>query len=298
MRCISFINMMEITRKHQLNERLFRLYQLSHPRPLLWRILAVAIFTLLASWGHISWSIVALVIGTYAAMQVSIVMIKRYCDLERDIQDEPIPRGLASPRAALIGGIAILMPMAVLLIPLPPLTWLIALCYLALGQGYNLRLNATPYGGLVGLLAMPLTPLYAFVGVGRVISVLFWLVPVGFLLGVTLTLANSLPDLEAKMKGGERTLAIMLGVKRSFIACQLLIVASATLIGLLGISALVPTQPWILVTTLILTCLGIEAMLLFFGPEKPVETRRLYFYVVALICAILIGGWLLGAMPG
>jgi exosortase/archaeosortase len=59
---------------------------------------------------------------------------------------------------------------------------------------------------------------------------------------------------------------------------------------------LVPSQPWILVTTLILACLGIEAMLLFFGPKKPVETRRLYFLVVALTCIVLAGGWLISAI--
>ena len=143
---------------------------------------------------------------------------------------------------------------------------------------------------------MPLIPLYAFVGVGRTLPFLFWLVPVGFLLGVALNLANALPDVEKDAESGARTLAVVLGVKRSFIACQLLIVLSAALIGALKITKFVPARSWILVTTLILTCLSIEAMLLFFGPEKPVETRKLYFYLVAFTCILLAGGWLIGAI--
>ena len=50
------------------------------------------------------------------------------------------------------------------------------------------------------------------------------------------------------------------------------------------------------VATLILACLSIEARVLFFGPEKPVETRKLYFYMVALTCIVLAGGWLLGVL--
>jgi 4-hydroxybenzoate polyprenyltransferase len=288
---------MEVTRKRQLNERLLGLYLLSHPGPVLLHILAVTVFTLLAAWGR--WGIIFLVIGAHSAMQVSIAMINDYCDRERDAQgkpDKPIPRGLISPREARIGGICMMALMAILLVPLPPLAWIISLCYLALGQGYNLRLKSTPYSGIVFALAMPLIPLYAFAGVGRAFPFLFWLVPVGFLLGIALNLANSLPDIERDAQTGAHTLAVALGVKRSFIACQALIVAGAALIGLLKITKLVPTHPWILVTTLILTCLGIEAMLLFFGPDKPVETRKPYFYVVALTCLVLAGGWLIGGI--
>jgi 4-hydroxybenzoate polyprenyltransferase len=145
-------------------------------------------------------------------------------------------------------------------------------------------------------LYLPLIPLYAFASGARAFAFLLWLLLIGFLLSIALNLATSLPDLEEDIKRGTRTLAVALGVKRSFIACQFLIVASAALIGSLKITMLVPSQPWILVTTLILACLGIEAMLLFFGPEKPVETRRLYFLVVALTCIVLAGGWLISAI--
>ena len=288
---------MELVKKHQRNEIALGFFLLSHPLPVLLHIVAVTVFTLLAAWSHPIWWVIVLVITAHAAMQVSIAMINDYCDRDRDAAskpEKPIPRGLVTPRQALIGGLIMIGVMVILLLPLPPLALLVSLCYLALGQAYNLKLKSTPWSGAVFALAMPLIPLYTFVGVGRTLPFLFWLVPVGFFLGVALNLANSLPDLEKDEANGTKTLAVFLGVKHSFIACQVLIVLAASLIGLLMVLRFVSTQPWIIVASLILTCLAIEAMLLFFGPEKSASSRKYYFYLVAFTCILLAGGWLIG----
>ncbi|HJT58609.1 MAG TPA: UbiA family prenyltransferase [Ktedonobacteraceae bacterium] len=290
---------MEIVKKRQLHEMLLGFYLLSHPVPVLLHIVAVTIFTLLAAWQHPIWYVVALVIAAHAAMQVSIAMINDYCDRRLDAEgkkDKPIPRGLVTPREALIAGLVMIAVMLAFLLPLPPLALLVSLCYLALGQAYNLGLKSTPWSGIVFALAMPLIPLYAFAGVGHVLPFLFWLVPLGFFLGIALNLANSLPDIEKDKAGGANTLAVYLGVNRSFVVCQFMIVLGAGLIGLLTVLRIVPASPWIIVAILILACLSIEARVLFFGPEKPVETRKLYFYLVALTCIVLAGGWLLGVL--
>ena len=290
---------MQIVRKHNYNETALGLFLLSHPVPVLFHIIAVTVFAMLAAWPHFVWGIILLVIAAHAAMQISIAMLNDYCDRDLDAAskpNKPIPRGLVSPREALIAGLSMIGLMLLLLLPLPPLALLISFCYLALGQAYNLGLKSTPWSGIVFAFAMPLIPLYAFVGVGRPLPVLFGLVPVGFLLGVTLNLANSLPDLEEDSAHGAKTLAVVLGIKRSFFTCQLLLVIAATIIGLLTVTRLVPVHPWALVITLLFTCLTIEAMILFFGPEKSVESRKLYFYLVTLTCILLAGGWLIGVL--
>src|SRR6266702_7791650 len=290
---------MQITSKRQLNARLLGFFLLSHPGPVLVHILAVTVFTLLAAWPRFVWPIVALVIGAHAAMQISIAMLNDYCDRDLDAQGKPgkpIPRGLVTPRGALIGGLSMIALMLVLLIPLPPLALLCSVCYLALGQGYNLRLKSTPLSGVVFALAMPLIPLYAFVGVGRTLPFLFWLVPVGCLLGVALNLANSLPDIPGDAAKGARTLAVALGLKGSFIACPLLIVLGALLIAVLTLTQAVPVRPFIITLALILTCLSVAAMIVFFGPAKPPWSRKVYFYLVVLTCILLAGGWLGGAI--
>ena len=290
---------MEITKKRQFNDIALGFYLLSHPIPVMFHILAVTVFTLLAAWPHFAWSIIALVIAAHAAMQISIAMLNDYCDRRLDAASKsgkPIPRGLIYAREALIGGLVMIAIMLILLIQLPLLALLVSLCYLVLGQAYNLGLKSTPFSGIVFALAMPLIPLYAFAGIGRVPYVLFWLIPTGFLLGIALNLANSLPDIEQDAANGAKTLAVVLGVKRSFAVCQSMIVLAAALIGILQITGLVPARSWIIVLTLILTCLAVETMVLFFGPERPVETRKSYFYLVALTCILLAGGWIIGAL--
>ena len=290
---------MEITKKRPFNDILLGFYLLSHPIPVLLHIVAVTVFVLLAAWPHFTWSIIALVIAAHAAMQVSIAMLNDYCDRRADTQSKPeksIPRGLVHPREALVAGFIMIVIMLILLTQLPLLAIIISLCYLALGQAYNLGLKSTPFSGLVFALAMPLIPLYAFAGMGRALPFLFWLVPAGFLLGVALNLANSLTDLEEDAAQGARTLAVVLGVRRSFAVCQSMIVLCAALIGILQITGLVPAHPWIIVSTLILACLAVEAMLLFFGPERPAGTRKYYFYLVAMTCILLAGGWIIGVL--
>ncbi|SRR5712692_4320371 len=289
---------MEIPRRRQLNDILLGLFLLSHPGPVAFHIIAVAMFALLAAWPHVAWSIFAFIVGAHAAMQISIAMLNDYCDRRMDAlgkPDKPIPRGLVLPRETLVGGLFMIALMLILLIPLPPLAWIFSLAYLALGQSYNLGLKSTPLSGIVFALAMPLIPLYAFAGVRRGVPFLFWLAPVGFLLGVSLNLANSLPDVEEDAASGARTLAVVLGARRSFTVCQLLILLSASLIAGLAILNIVPARPLMLIATLILACLSIVAMQLFSGPTRPVETRKGFFYLVVLTCIVLAGGWLVGA---
>src|SRR5438876_3238390 len=290
---------MQITNKRAFNDIILGFFLLSHPIPVLFHIIAVTIFTLLAAWPHFVWSIIVLVIAAHAAMQVSIAMLNDFCDRRMDAQgkpEKPIPRGLILPREALIAGLLMIAIMFVLLIQLPLLALVISLCYLALGQAYNLGLKSTPLSGIVFALAMPLIPLYAFAGVGRVLPFLFWLVPVGFLLGVALNLANSLTDLEEDSAYGAKTLAVVLGVKGSFRACHLLLLAGAALIALLMVLHIVPAAPWILVPTLCVTVAAVVVMFLFFGAEKPVATRKVHFYLAALTAIVLSGGWLIGVI--
>src|SRR2546429_7142485 len=274
---------MEIVRKRRVSDILLGFFLLSHPGPVFIHIIGVSIFTLLAAWPRLVWSTVLLVIAAHTAMQISIAMINDYCDRRLDAAgkpEKPIPRGLVHPREALVAGLFMIVLMVLLLLPLPPLALLVSLLYLPLAQAYNLGLKSTPLSGIVFALAMPLIPLYAFAGVGRTPPIIFWLVPAGFLLGIALNLANSLPDLEEDKAQGIKTLAVVLGVRCSFTACHLLIVFCAAMIGVLTITGIVPANPFIVAPVLILTLLAVVGMLLFFGPEKPLKTRRTYFYLI------------------
>lgn len=290
---------MQITKKRAFNEIMLGFLLLSHPIPVLFHIVAVTIFTLLAAWPHFIWSVIVLVIAAHTAMQVSIAMLNDYCDREHDAQgkaEKPIPRGLILPREALGAGLIMIVLMLILLIPLPRLALIVSLCYLALGQAYNLGLKSTPLSGIVFALAMPLIPLYAFAGVGHIPAIIFWFVPAGFLLGIALNLANSLLDLEEDAAQGLRTLAVVLGVARSFAVCDSMVVLCAVMVAVLTLTGIVPANIWIITPVLVLTLLGAGCMMYFFGPGKAFKTRKTYFYLVTLTCLLLAGGWMIGVL--
>jgi 4-hydroxybenzoate polyprenyltransferase len=290
---------MEIVKKRRPSEIMLGFFLLSHPLPVLLHIVAVAIFALLAAWPHILWNVVALVIAAHAAMQLSIAVLNDYCDRRLDAvsrQDKPIARGLVRPQEALLVGVLLAVAMVLLLLPLNPWALGISLLYFALGQGYNFGLKSTPFSGIVFALAIPLIPLYAFVGVGRVVPVVFWLVPVAALLGIALNLANSLPDIEEDATNNARTLDVVLGVRRSFLACAIFLLLGIVCVALLTVTRTVAAQGWLIGPVLLICVLAVCALLFFFGPSRPAATRKLYFYLVVATCLMLGGGWLLAAL--
>jgi 4-hydroxybenzoate polyprenyltransferase len=285
---------MQLQNKRGFSDIALGFLLLTHPGPVAFFIFVVALFALRVTWPQPAWSVILLLVAAHAAMQFSISMINDYCDRALDAASKPgkpIVRGLVTPREALIVGIVMGVLMVVLLLPLPPLALVVSLCYLALGQAYNLGLKSTMWSGCILALMTALIPLYIFAGLGRTSPLAFWFVLVGFLLGVALNVANSLPDLEGDAAGGARTLAVVLGLRRSFFVSPLIIAALIVLIGALTLFGFIPAQLGIMVPVWIITVLGLAGILLFFGPGKPKEIRVVYFYLVTLTCIVLVGGW-------
>ena len=285
---------MELKKKRSVSDIAVGFWMLAHVEPIVLILAVVTLFAVRITWPHPPWTIILLLLAGQAAMQLSIGILNDYCDRHLDAvggKNKPIVLGLVRPHEALLAGLFMIVVMVVILLPHNLLALLAALGYLVLGQIYNLGLKSTPLSGILFALAMPLLPLYAFFGVGRFPSMVIWFIPIGALLGVALNLANALPDVEEDAASKANTLAVVLGVKGSFVACPLLIAPAAMLIGVLTILQLVPAQLWLVVLILVLTGLGLVAMPLFFGPEKPRQTRKVYFYVVALLCLVLAGGW-------
>ncbi|MBV9256854.1 MAG: UbiA family prenyltransferase [Ktedonobacteraceae bacterium] len=292
---------MDIAKKRRPAEVLLGFFLLCHPLPVLFHILAVTVFALLALWPLHNWNSIGLIIAAHAALQLSIAVCNDYCDRQADAvskKDKPIPRGLVRPHEALITALLLIVVMILLLLPLNPLALLISLLYLLLGQSYNFGLKSTPLSGVVFALAIPLIPVYAFVAAGRIIPFILWLVPVAAFLGIALNLANSLPDIEDDAANNARTLAVVLGIKRSSIACSACLLLSIILIAVLTITHLVPAREMFIGPTLFFSLLGVIALLFFFGPEPSAPLRKLYFYLVTLLCLILGSGWLLAAFAG
>lgn len=285
---------MEAKKKRSVGDMVVGFWMLGHVEPIIFILTVVALFAVRATWPRPPWTLILLLLAGQAAMQLSIGILNDYCDRRLDAlggKNKPIVLGLIRPHEALLAGLLMIAIMFVILLPLNLIALLAALGYLALGQIYNLGLKSTPLSGILFALAMPLLPLYAFAGVGRIPSMVIWFIPIGAILGVALNLANSLPDIEEDAAGNAHTLAVTLGAKGSFLACPLLIALAALLIGALTIFQLVPAQLWLMLPILVLTGLGLVIMLIFFGPQKPRRTRKVYFYLAALLSLLLAGGW-------
>jgi 4-hydroxybenzoate polyprenyltransferase len=284
----------EAKKKRSVGDMVIGFWMLGHVEPIIFILTVVALFAVRATWPRPPWTLILLLLAGQAAMQLSIGILNDYCDRRLDAlggKNKPIVLGLIRPHEALLAGLLMIAIMFVILLPLNLIALLAALGYLALGQIYNLGLKSTPLSGILFALAMPLLPLYAFAGVGRIPSMVIWFIPIGAILGVALNLANSLPDIEEDAAGNAHTLAVTLGAKGSFLACPLLIALAALLIGALTIFQLVPAQLWLMLPILVLTGLGLVIMLVFFGPQKPRRTRKVYFYLTALLSLLLAGGW-------
>jgi 4-hydroxybenzoate polyprenyltransferase len=284
----------EAKKKRSVGDMVVGFWMLGHVEPIIFILTVVALFAVRATWPRPPWTLILLLLAGQAAMQLSIGILNDYCDRRLDAlggKNKPIVLGLIRPHEALLAGLLMIAIMFVILLPLNLIALLAALGYLALGQIYNLGLKSTPLSGILFALAMPLLPLYAFAGVGRIPSMVIWFIPIGAILGVALNLANSLPDIEEDAAGNAQTLAVTLGAKGSFLACPLLIALAALLIGALTIFQLVPAQLWLMLPILVLTGLGLVIMLIFFGPQKPRRTRKVYFYLAALLSLLLAGGW-------
>ncbi len=285
---------MELKKKRSIGDIIMGFLMLAHIEPIVLILIVVTLFAVRATWPHPPWTLILLLLAGQAAMQFSIGILNDYCDRKLDATGEkkkPIVLGLVRPNEALVAGLFMIVVMVAILLPLSFFALLAATGYLVLGQIYNLGLKSTPLSGILFALAMPLLPLYAFAGVGRIPSMVIWFLPIGALLGVALNLANALPDVEEDAASKANTLAVVLGVKGSFIACPLFILSATILIAVLTIFQFVPAQLWLMIPILILTGLGLVLMPFFFGPTKPRQTRKAYFYLVALLSLVLVGGW-------
>lgn len=291
---------MEAKRKRSAGDLAAGFWKLGHVEPILLILTVVALFAVRATWPRPPWALILLLLAGQAAMQLSIGILNDYCDRHLDVlsrKSKPIVLGLVRPHEALLAGLLMIAIMFAILLPISLFALLAAIGYLVLGQMYNLGLKSTPVSGILFALAMPLLPLYAFAGVSRIPSMVIWFLPIGALLGVALNLANSLPDIEEDAAGNARTLAVTIGARGSFLACPLLIALAGLLIGGLTISQFVLAQLWLMLPILALTGLGLVIMLVFFGPQKPRWTRKVYFYLAALLSLALAGGWFIALKP-
>lgn len=211
-------------------ERVVGRIRLVHPFPSLLTAAATAGISVLAGASVLTATRLGVAM---LAIQFSIGALNDLVDAPLDARQKPrkpIPSGLVSPRAAgtlAIGGAALGLTLSAVS---GTSTTVIALGCLALGFAYDLRLSRTAWSWLPLSLALPLLPIFAWVGaVGSVPPGLIALVPVGLLAGAGLALANGLVDIDRDRSVERRAVAVALGRRHAWLGQVLALGAAAAL---------------------------------------------------------------------
>jgi len=169
-------------------------------------------------------------------------------------------------------------------------TFACALGMLAAGLAYDARLKRTAFSWLPFAVAFPLLPLYAWLGaVGQPPPGATVLLPVAFLAGPTLQLANGLVDAERDARGGVLGLVARLGRRRAWAALlilQLLINALAVATVLADRSSSPASRATVLAAA-VLALIGVAL-----SGARSTGTREWGWRCQAVALAVLAVGWL------
>jgi 4-hydroxybenzoate polyprenyltransferase len=166
-------------------------------------------------------------------LQASIGAVNDLADIEVDRLGKPakpIPAGLVTPAAArgwAAGSLALCLLLA---LASGLATVLVAVACVSLGYLYDVRLSRTVLSWLPLALALPLLPVFAWLGARADLpSGLLTLLPIAMLAGAALLVANGLVDVERDAAAGKPTVAVRLGWRRAWLAHLVVIVVAAIL---------------------------------------------------------------------
>ena len=222
-----------------------------------------------------------------------------------DIIDAPADAGRRPPKAIPAGLVTILQARILvvacavvglaLALASGPAVLLIAVVVLGIGFGYDAAAKGTPWSWLPFAVGIPLLPVYGWLGVtGSLPRAFDVLLPMAFLAGAALALANARSDLEADIRSGTRSVATALGAERSWWMGAALL-AAATALGLV----VMRPSGWMPGTIgLVAAGTGIVLLGLLVGRAEAAATRRRAWELQAIGAAIAGAGWVAGLLPG
>ena len=207
---------------------------------------------------------------------------------------KPVARGVVSGEVATRLAVVLSLASLVLSLTLPWPTILAAGLGLGCGLAYDLWLKRSRLSWLPYSLAIPTLPLWSWLAVGKFSPDLLLAYPLGVLLGLSLHLANTLPDIDGDAAFGVTGLAHELGTRRSQVVCccalllaQVLTLAMAPALGYRGV--------WYPVGLGVSFALLIATAALQRG-RRANDMQQLGFGLVALSSLSLAVGWLGGAL--
>ena len=209
------------------------------------------------------------------------------------IPPKPIPGGLTSVRVAWAVVAASAAVGLLLAVPSGPATVAVAIGVLLVGATYDLRAKGTPWSWLPFAVGIPLLPVYGWLGASASLPGFFAvLLPMAVLTGASLAIANARVDLEVDRAAGTRSVATVLGSRRSWSASAVLLIA-ATAIGVVAAHPWTWSPPPTVLVTLG-TLVAVAGIVI--GRGEGTVARRRAWEAQAVGAAIAGAGWVAGML--
>lgn len=205
------------TKRPQL-ARALQIARITHPFPTLLNVAATAGLSFVAAGGWPDGSTLARMLAVMLFAQCAIGVTNDIFDRELDAATKPwkpVAAGLVSMRTAwwLASGFA--LSSALLAATLGAASFALAMLGLACGIAYDVRLKRTLFSAVPYMIAIPTLPTWVWVTLDAWEPALWWLWPIGGLIGLSVHLANTLPDLDDDAQHGVRGMAHALGANRT-----------------------------------------------------------------------------------
>jgi 4-hydroxybenzoate polyprenyltransferase len=201
--------------------RAARALRIVHPFPTLLNVAATAALATVAWQGAPPAGLLSRMLLVMLLAQCAIGVTNDYCDRELDTETKPwkpIVAGLVRPRTAARIAAVLALGACAVAATLGAAGLGLAVLGLACGLSYDVGLKRTAFSAVPYMVAIPTLPAWVWTVAGAWHDVLWWLLPLGALVGVALHLANTLPDIDADVSHGVRGLAHRLGPRRSMAA--------------------------------------------------------------------------------
>ncbi len=198
--------------------RMLRAARVIHPFPVGLNVATTAALASIAVDGVPAAADLARLTVAMFCVQAAIGASNDYCDRDLDAiakPYKPIVRGLVKPNVALLLAALLALVAAALTAAFGPLSLAVGACGLLAGLAYNFRLKRSVLSPLPFMVALPALPFWVWVSLDSFANELWWLLPFGPLVGLSVHLSNTVPDLEQDRPAGVRGLAHVLGTERT-----------------------------------------------------------------------------------
>jgi 4-hydroxybenzoate polyprenyltransferase len=228
------------------------------------------------------------------AIQFSIGALNDIVDAPRDRGRRPVKPladGLLGPAAGrAVAVVAAALGFALSAASGAP-TLAVAVAGAACGYAYDLRLSRTAIAWLPLALALPLVPVYAWLGAtGSVPAGILALVPIAMLAGGGLAVGNAVADLEADAAAGASSVGVRLGRQAAWRLHALALAASAGLVAVALPPDPVAAGVGLVLAGAVVLATGIVAMALASTPARATVARS-GWQVEAIGVALMGIGW-------